>query len=84
MTANICIDQYNITVNNIPIIQQALVEVNAETGKSTFDLQFETLNSTSPSDDEFDCSVAQLPDNAAKNRFKEHLPCEWVEGAVVS
>ncbi|XP_064386192.1 receptor-type tyrosine-protein phosphatase F-like [Halichondria panicea] len=53
---------------------QSLVEVNADTGKSTFELQFETLNSTSPADDEFDCSVAQLPDNAAKNRFKEHLP----------
>lgn len=57
---------------------QVLSEVNPETGKSNFASQFETLMTASPADDEFDCSVAQLPDNAAKNRFKEHLPCELV------
>ncbi len=56
--------------------------MNPETGKSDLAVQFETVKTASPADDEFDCSVAQLPDNVTKNRFKEHLPCEWA-GAVV-
>ena len=56
--------------------------MNPETGKSSFATQFDTLNNASPADDEFDCSVAQLPDNAVKNRFKEHLPCECASVGV--
>ncbi len=35
---------------------------------------FQTLETSTPSDDEFDCSVAQLPDNLAKTRCSKHLP----------
>ena len=34
----------------------------------------QTLMTASPPDDDFDCSIAQLPDNMSKNRFKKHLP----------
>ena len=39
---------------------------------SLFPLQ--NLNSNSPQDDDFDSTIAGLPDNMAKNRFKVHLP----------
>ena len=35
---------------------------------------FQMLESSSPGDEEFDCSIAQLSDNMAKNRITEHLP----------
>ena len=34
----------------------------------------QNLNSNSPQDDDFDSTIASLPDNMAKNRFKVHLP----------
>lgn len=34
----------------------------------------QTLESSSPNDEEFDCSVAQIPDNLSKTRAHEHLP----------
>ncbi len=36
----------------------------------------QTLDSSCPNDEEFDCSVAQLPDNLAKTRCTKHLPRE--------
>lgn len=37
-------------------------------------VNLQTLLAASPPDDDFDCSVAQLPDNMDKNRSKVHLP----------
>lgn len=42
----------------------------------------QNLNSNSPQDDDFDCTIASLPDNMAKNRFKVHLPGE-ISGTVL-
>ena len=53
-----------------------LQSIESSTGKSKFLMQFEVLETASPTDEEFDCSVAQLADNVAKNRTKQNLPRE--------
>ncbi|XP_019855567.1 PREDICTED: receptor-type tyrosine-protein phosphatase S-like [Amphimedon queenslandica] len=63
----------------IPAVHMAtkiatLKEIAPSSGKTGFQSQFETLESSSPTDDDFDCSIAQLSDNLAKSRVKEHLP----------
>ena len=35
----------------------------------------QTLAAASPAEDDFDCTIAQLGDNAPKNRLKDNLPC---------
>ncbi len=36
----------------------------------------QTLKTASPPDEDFDCSIARLPDNVSKNRSKSNLPCK--------
>ena len=55
-----------------------LKSIDPSTNKTKFAIQLEVLESASTTDEEFDCSVAQLPDNAAKNRLKQHLPRESI------
>ena len=53
----------------------------------TSDVSVQTLITASPPDDDFDCSIAQLPDNMSKNRCKTHLPgksCEMGSGCGLS
>lgn len=53
-----------------------LQSLDPATGRNRLQLQLEVLETASPDEEEFDCSIAQLPDNMAKNRSKCHLPCE--------
>ena len=55
-----------------------LKSIDPSTNKTKFAIQLEVLESASTTDEEFDCSVAQLPDNAVKNRLKQHLPRESI------
>lgn len=64
---------------SVPVnsLQQTIAEmtvVDPTTGKSKFLSQFETLEAASPSDEDFDCAVAKMSDNMAKNRIRFHLP----------
>ncbi|KAL5486475.1 hypothetical protein EMCRGX_G018961 [Ephydatia muelleri] len=49
-------------------------QVDPESQIMKIETQFETLNTASPMDKDFDCSIAELPDNQKKNRFDVHLP----------
>lgn len=52
----------------------ALSELDPESQRIKIEVEFETLNHTSPMHTDFDCSIAELPDNKKKNRSSVHLP----------
>ena len=54
-----------------------LNSIDPGTKKTRMEMQLEVLESASTTDEDFDCSVAQLADNAAKNRSTQNLPREY-------
>ena len=52
----------------------AMKQLDPDSQIMKIETQFETLNAASPMDKDFDCSIAELPDNQKKNRFNVHLP----------
>ena len=59
-----------------------LKSIDPSTKKTRMEMQLEVLDTASTTDEDFDCSVAQLLDNATKNRITQHLPCAEVSNRL--